>query len=171
LNIDQQRIYATGISNGGMMSFRLACQLSHKIAAIAAVTASMSETFSYEPSTPVSVLIINGTEDPLVPYNGGEIRLMRRTHGKVKSTSDTIFFWLTHNKCDHTPSQINRFNNIDGDGTSVNHKIYRNCQQKTEVILYTIEGGGLPEGLIGKTSQEIDATSTIWIFFKNHPKF
>ncbi|MBW1985109.1 MAG: polyhydroxybutyrate depolymerase, partial [Deltaproteobacteria bacterium] len=84
------------------------------------------------------------------------------------------------NKCDHTPSQINRFNNIGGVGTSVNHKIYRNCQQKTEVILYTIEGGGhtwpqgfqyLPEGLIGKTSQEIDATSTIWIFFKNHPKF
>ena len=180
LNIDQQRIYATGISNGGMMSFRLACQLSHKIAAIAAVTASMSETFTYEPSTPISVLIINGTDDPLVPYSGGEIRFLRRTHGKVKSTDDTFSFWRKHNKCDRTSLRVNRFNKIDSDGTSVNHKVYGNCQQKTEVILYSIEGGGhtwpqgfqyLPEGLIGKTSQEIDATSTIWIFFKNHPKF
>jgi len=179
LDIDQQRVYAAGISNGGMMSFRLASQLSHKIAAIAAVTASMSETFSYEPSMPVSVLIINGTKDPLVPYNGGKIQFMRRTHGKVKSTSDTFSFWRKHNTCPLTSLQIDRFNKID-DETSIKREMYENCQRNTAVILYTIEGGGhtwpqgfqyLPERLIGKTSQEIDATSTIWNFFKDYQKF
>jgi polyhydroxybutyrate depolymerase len=179
ISIDQQRIYVTGISNGGMMSYRLACQLSHKIAAIAAVTASMSETFSYKPSVPVSILIINGTDDPLVPYHGGTIQFMRRTHGKVLSTADTFSFWKKHNKCSSNRLRVDRFNKIDGDGTQVKREIYENCKKNTAVILYTIEGGGhtwpkgfqyLPEGFIGKTSQEIDATSTIWDFFKNHQK-
>ena len=161
------------------MSYRLASQLSHKIAAIAAVTALMSETFSYEPSNPVSVLILNGTEDPLVPYNGGIIQFLGRTHGKVLSTADTFSFWENHNKCASTNLQVNRFNNIKGDGTRVKCETYENCQNNTSVILYTIEGGGhtwpkgfqyLPENVIGRTSQEIDATSTIWNFFKTHKK-
>jgi len=180
-NIDRQRVYATGISNGGFMSFRLACELSDKVSAIAPVTAALSVDLAAtcSPTQPVSILLINGSEDPLVPWEGGEIRIGRQQRGEIWSTADTIEFWVRQNHCE-TPPDISQEPDRDpNDGTQVRQEHYLQCQRGTTVILYAIEGGGhtwpggwqyLPEALIGKTSREINATEVIWHFFQAHPR-
>ncbi|SVC08013.1 uncharacterized protein METZ01_LOCUS260867, partial [marine metagenome] len=94
--IDATRVYATGMSNGGYMSYHLACNLSHRIAAIASVTGSMSfETFDgCQPAQPTSVLQIHGTADSVVPINGDTW---------TKPIDDVIDYWVTYNGCDIEP--------------------------------------------------------------------
>lgn len=180
LNIDPKRVYITGISNGAMMSYRLACDLTEKIAAIAPVAGNIPQDIysSCSPSRPLSVLAINGVNDPLVPFAGGNITgpFGFKKLGKVLSTSDTIKFWVAHNHC--SSSRVTQEPDKDPkDGTRVKKEVYGNCQNGTEVILYTIEGGGhtwpggwqyLSEKIVGKTSRDIDANEVIWDFFKNH---
>ncbi|MBW1711124.1 MAG: hypothetical protein JRG97_15750 [Deltaproteobacteria bacterium] len=177
-NADPKRIYATGISNGGLMSYRLACELSDRIAAVAAVTANLTPEISRFPSKgPISILIMNGTEDPLMIYEGGEITFREMRLGKILSTAETVKFWLDRNQCQAKP-QITREPDLDPqDGTRVSREAYGPCKEGTEVILYTIEGGGhtwpggvqyLHERLIGKVSRDIDADKVIWEFFKRH---
>jgi polyhydroxybutyrate depolymerase len=179
MNIDKKRIYITGISNGGIMSFRLACELSEKITAIASVTASMPEKLASHcsPLRPISVLIINGMDDPLVPWEGGEIRFGRLRLGKVLSVSETVKYWVKHNKCSTSPQIFRQPDKDPFDGIRVRKEVYGQGREGTEVVLYTIEGGGhtwpggyqyLREGFIGKTSRDIDATEVIWNFFKRH---
>jgi polyhydroxybutyrate depolymerase len=107
-NIDKKRVYATGISNGAMMLFRLACELSGKITAIAPVAGSMPESLPSRcsPSRSISVLIISNTADPLVPWGGGEIRFGLRRFGKVLSVPETVKFWSTHSQCSSSPNII-----------------------------------------------------------------
>lgn len=177
LRIDPRRVYVTGISNGGLMSYRLACELSEKIAAIAAVTASLSEKWVARctPSAGVSILIMNGTEDPLVPWEGGDIHIGRRTFGKVLSTRDTLRFWVERNRCSPSAALVEAWDENKEDGTSVRREVYGICEHNVEVVLYTVEGGGhtwpggyqyLPEWIIGRTSMELNANETIWRFFK-----
>ncbi len=180
-NIDERRIYIVGISNGAMMSHRLACELSDKISAIASLIGSMPEAIleNCSPSEPISVLMMNGTEDPLVPYEGGEVTVGRRKIGKVLSVEKTIEYWVNHNDCSTTPEITWLEDKDTEDGTKTYYKKYTNGNKGTEVILYVIEGGGhtwsggsqyLPERIIGKTSRDFDATEVIWEFFKNHTK-
>ena len=94
--IDPHRVYATGISNGGFFSNRLACELGDKIAAIASVAATMPKPLVAEckPARPISVLYIQGTDDPLVPINGGTIGFVRgRGRGENISLADSAKFW------------------------------------------------------------------------------
>lgn len=179
LNIDKKRVYAVGISNGGMMSQRLACDLTEKITAIGVVASSMSENLSMvcKPTTPISVLIISGTEDPLVPFEGGDIGFGRLKLGRVLSVDETVRFWVDHNKCSSPPEIMWEPDRDPQDGTRVRKEVYGQCSDGTDVILYVIEGGGhtwpsgyqyLPESIIGKTSKDIDANETIWNFFKGH---
>ena len=97
-NVDPKRIYVTGISNGAIMSYRLACELSDKITAIAPVDGNMPLYIlpGCSPSRPISVLAINSTDDPLVPYNGGEIHgsIRRIKLGKVLSADESVMFWV-----------------------------------------------------------------------------
>jgi len=175
-NIDTNRIYATGISNGGIFSQRLGCELSGTIAAIASVAASMPETLATrcKPSTPISVLMIHGTDDPLIPYHGG---LLSRTilGGSVLSVPDTIRFWATHNKCSPTPQTIDMADRDPEDGTRTRAESYRQCTRGVRVELDTVEGGGhtwpggsqyLPQRLIGRATKDFDGTELIWDFFK-----
>ena len=177
--IDKRRIYATGISNGGLMSYRLACELTYQIAAIAAVASSMGENLSLScsPSRPISVLIINGIEDPLVPWEGGEIRLGPWGLGRVLSTSNTVKFWVGRNLCASSPLISWEPDRDPQDGTRVRKEVYASCRKGTEVILYAVIGGGhtwpggyqyLGEWIVGKTSRDIDANEVIWGFFKKH---
>jgi len=179
LNIDASRVYATGISNGGMMSYRLACELSRKVAAIAAVTASIAvdKAPMWSPSRPVPVLIIAGTADPLVPWDGGEIRLGGRTFGTVLSVPDTVRFWVEKNGCVTRPVVTQLPDADPTDGTTVRKEVYGSCRGGAEVVLYAVEGAGhtwpgglqyLPERVIGKTSREFNASEVIWQFFKAH---
>lgn len=179
LNIDETSIYATGVSNGAMMSCRLACELSDKIAAIAMVSGAMPEGLSRMclPSEPVSVLVISGTEDPWVLWGGGEIRVGRQNLGKTLSVSDTVQYWVTHNECSSWSGITWLPDRDPDDGTRVYKEVYTNGREGTEVVLYGIEGGGhtwpggpqyLSERIIGKTCRDIHASEIIWQFFAEH---
>jgi len=180
LNIDMKRVFVTGISNGGMMSHRLACELSDRIAAIAPVASSIPVNMAdiWNPSRAVSTLIINGTDDPLVPWKGGDIQLREMSLGNVLSVASTVEFWNTKNGCLVKPEITRLSERNASDGTSVWVETYSGCTNGTEVILFGIDGGGhtwpdsfqyADEHLIGKTSQEFDASEIIWQFFKDHP--
>ncbi|MBU7017912.1 MAG: phospholipase [Theionarchaea archaeon] len=176
-NIDENRIYATGISNGAMMSCRLACELSGKIAAIAMVAGAMPEELldCCAPSESISILIMNGTEDPLILWKGGEITVGRQSLGTTLSVSKTVQFWVDHNKC--TSPVIAWLPDIQDDGTRVRKEVYGYGENGIEVILYAIEGGGhtWPGGLqyaseyiISRTCYDINASEVIWQFFSEH---
>ena len=179
LNINPGRVYVTGMSNGAMMSYRLACEISEKIAAIAPVTGAIPEDIvpQCSPSKPVSVLAISGTDDPLVPWDGGDIKspFFHKPLGKVLSVHDSVNYWVIHNNCSPI-SNITWLPDLDpGDDTRVRREIYGEGDEGTKVILYAIEGGGhtWPDGLqylsesrIGKTCHDINANEVIWEFFK-----
>jgi polyhydroxybutyrate depolymerase len=182
-NINPKRVYVTGISNGAIMSYRLACELSHKITAIAPVDGNIPILLFPEcsPSEPVSVLAINNTDDPLVPFEGGEIygQFHRIKLGKVLSVDESIGFWVSRNMCSTTPVVAEEPDRDPKDGTRVIRKEYINDIDGTEVILYAVDGGGhtwpggfqyLPAWMIGKTSKDFDANEVIWSFFKNHSR-
>ncbi len=180
LPVDRRRVYATGISNGGLMSLRLARELADRIAAIAPAAASMSEQIVQmrDPARPISALLVAGTMDPLVPYGGGEIGFKRgQKIGKVVSVAETITYWATFNQCPPAPIITMEPDRDPQDGTRVRREAHGPCRDETEVILYAIEGGGhtwpggqqyLPARIVGRTSKDIDANEVIWSFFKRH---
>jgi polyhydroxybutyrate depolymerase len=175
--IDKKRIYATGISNGGFFSMRLACDLSRKFAAVAAVAATMPEPLLpvCKPSAPVSVMFIHGTKDPLVRIDGGPIGV-RRDRGSAVSLREAAEFW--RNRDGTSPkSAVHEITDKARDNTQVHREIFDAGREGSEVIVYTIEGGGhtwpggsqyLPAFVVGKVSQKLDATQVIWDFFKKH---
>jgi polyhydroxybutyrate depolymerase len=179
--VDRKRVYVTGVSNGAMMSYRLACELTDTISAIAPVVGALAANTvkTCSPSGAVAVLIIGGTADPLVPWEGGNIKFFRRKLGNVVSFADTLDFWVSHNRCPQTP-EVSWLPDTDPhDGTRVKKTIYRQCTQGVEVALYEIRGGGhtwpsgsqyLPEYLIGKTSRDFKGSEVIWKFFKKFSK-
>jgi polyhydroxybutyrate depolymerase len=176
--IDPDRVFVTGISNGGFMSYRLACELSLKIRGIAAVTAthSLSTGGKCRPERPVNIMVINGTDDPLVPYNGGEVMVLGSSRGRVISTDDTVRFWTGVNKCSGAAVVRDLPDNNTNDGTRVKKTSFGPCAGNARVVLYRIEGGGhtwpggmpyLPKRIIGNTSRQIDACDVIWEFFSS----
>ena len=180
-NADPKRVYVTGISNGAILSYRLACELSQKITAIAPVDGNIPYMLISEcsPSGPVSVLAINNINDPLVPFYGGEIqgRIKKVKLGKVLSTSESVGFWVKRNNCSELPVVTEEPDRDPKDGTRVKSTRYLNDNDGTEVILYAVDGGGhtwpggfqyLPAWIIGKTSRDIDANEVIWSFFRRH---
>jgi polyhydroxybutyrate depolymerase len=175
-NIDETRIYAAGISNGAMMSCRLACELSEKIAAVAMVAGAMPEELSFcSPPDFISVLVISGTDDPLVPWEGGEIQVGDLYLGKTMSVYDTVMHWVSHNAC--VTHMVTWLPDTHDDNTRVRKEVYGQGSQGTEVVLYAVEGGGhtwpggpqyASERLIGRTSYDISAAEVIWQFFTGH---
>lgn len=178
--IDEDRIYVTGLSNGGFMSTRLGCELSNRIAAIAPMISTFPEALYKKctPPGPVPVMIINGTEDPLVPYNGGEVIVGKKSRGKVLSTDETVKFWVSHNKCSPT-AHVKKMENTDDDNISSVQEVYVNKKRIPLVVLIKVLGGGhtvpggkqyLPEFVIGKVCDDFIAEEYIWEFFKIHSK-
>jgi polyhydroxybutyrate depolymerase len=179
--IDPKRVYATGISNGAMFSHRLATRLASRVAAIAPVAGGLPQPLlaSFDPQAPVSVLIVNGTLDPLVPYDGGEVRVFARSRGRVAGAQETAQRWSTHDGCSAGPVVEQVADNHAAQGCTTTRITYRNCAHATGVVLLRLNGGGhtwpggsqyLPERLVGKVCRDVDATALIWDFFKHHPK-
>ena len=174
--IDRKRVYACGISNGGFFSQRLICQLPEKIAAAASVVASMPADGACVPNQPVPIMFVLGTADPLVPFQGGLIKIPfgGGTRGAVKSASDTASYWLQFDCCPRLP-QTER--TMDGhDGTIVNYKSFGPGTANSELLFCTVEGGGhcwpggkqyLPKSIVGKTSS-VDGNQLILSFFERH---
>lgn len=181
LNIDPKRVYVTGMSNGGMMTYRIGCALAGKVAAIAPVTGNIPKNLSpsCSPDRPISVLAINNVNDPLMPFEGGDVTgpFGRKKLGKVLSARDSVGFWARHNQCSFPPDLTYALDPDPGDGTRIREEAYRGCRDNTEVLLYAVEGGGhtwpcglqyLKPRLVGKTSRDMDANQVIWEFFRRH---
>ena len=186
--VDQQRIYASGESNGGMMCFRLACELSDRIAAVGAVAADYPalHTECTGPVNPVSILIMNGTSDPIMPWDGGCIKNLRgkcwSNKGTVMSTQETVEFWRSFLQANAAPA-IDEFPDIDTtDNSTVTRGTYTSGSGGTEVVLYRINNGGHmyptmqwktsdAEGSLlpfGNQNHDIEGVDCIWEFFKRH---
>jgi polyhydroxybutyrate depolymerase len=179
--VDAQRVFATGISNGGFMSQSLAVKASNRIAAIGAVVAGMGESVaaSFSPTLPVSVLVINGTEDPLVPYAGGEVHFFRTKRGRTIGIEDVAAKWAAFNGCSSRPVVDHLPNLSPDDGCRVERRLFSGGKAGTEVVLLKIQGGGhtwpggsqyLPVAVIGRTCRDFSATRLIWEFFRTHPR-
>lgn len=180
--IDSRRVYATGISNGGFMSVRLALDLTDKITAVAPVTAQLSVALAeHTPGLPISIMIINGTADPIVPFDGGEVRLFdfSRSRGEIFSTAETVERFRRFNDCSATPGLVKLPDSEPDDGTAVEIETYANCVDDTEVILVRVVGGGhtwpggqqyLSPKMVGIVSQEINASEMILDFFLEHAR-
>ena len=168
LGVDPKRVYATGISNGAMFAYRLACDLPGTFAAVAPVAGALPAELApgCAHAAPVSVLAFQGTADPLMPYQGGGAGQRR-----VLSAERSLGFWATLAGCTGTPVTTDEPDRV-ADGTRVRHTTWLGCRDGRSVELYTIEGGGHtwpggPEAgrRVGRVTREIDATATIWGFF------
>lgn len=175
-NVDHNRIYAAGFSNGAAMVFRIGRELSDSLAAIACVA---STDWLEEPYTenPVSMLYMTGTSDPLNPIDGGEIFIGQTSYGVKPPVQQTIQKWTQMLNC---PADSNVIYNSDG----VTGRAYTQCMDGSEVDFYTIERmghwwpGWIPPdyypswrmNIFGKPSDKIQGTDVIWEFFNMHPK-
>lgn len=163
-NIDQQRIYSTGMSNGGFMSYLMACQ-SDRIAAIASVTGTMTDPTYNEcqPSRPMPVLEIHGTADDVVPYDG---------QINFRPIPEVIDYWVNFNHCDPTPVVTDVPDSDPADGATAVHYVYSGGDNGATVEHYKIIGGGhtWPGALfdIGVTCHDFSASQEIWRFFTQY---
>jgi polyhydroxybutyrate depolymerase len=176
--VDKNKIYIVGFSNGGFMSMRLAIELSDKITGAAAVSAQLSEAIQNKKMKEnVSFMLINGVQDPIVPYMGGEMKSFKfaKSRGTLLSTQETLNYFLDANECKGVMKK-QYINNKKFDKTSISIEKYDNCNHNTKVKLITVNGGGhtwpggmqyLPVKLIGKVSREIDAGKEVIDFFLN----
>ena len=155
--IDGNRIYVAGFSDGAMMAYRLASELSDRITAVASVEGTIgghipnSPLFTIrEPAQPVSIVVFHGTADTNVPYNGGD-----GTSGAYfLSVNESVSFWVRHDGCSKEPLK-----EVSGDTIK---ETYSGGRSGTEVVLFTIVNG--------TNTWPASATDEIWAFFKNHPK-
>lgn len=166
-NIDPKRIYASGMSNGGILSQRLACEAADIFAAVAPVAGTLNFP-QCNPSQPISVIEFHGTGDQHILYDGGAgpESLVNVDFASVK---DSIGFWTSFDGC-KSQSQSNSFEDIQ-------HEVWSGCKANTSVELYSVIGGGhtWPGGEAGRPqadqpTQTISASQLIWEFFAAHPK-
>lgn len=175
---DDKKIYCTGISRGAMFCYYLADTLNDRIAAIAPVCGSISKTLAaaYSFKKPIPVLIINGTADPLVSYNGGYGRMNGRNEGNEDAdmlpTEDLVNKIVALDNCNSEPKIFSLPNNNLNDGCTETESIY-NCN-KIKVDFIKIENGGhtwaggtqyLPKFLIGRLCEDFSASQKIFDFF------
>lgn len=172
VNIDLKRVYATGMSNGGMMCYRLASELSQRIAAIAPVSGTMAIERCH-PQHPVSVIHFHGTDDKRVPFDGPTEQMAKLV--AFRSVEDTIHIWARIDRCPRQP-RVTKIPDKAGDGTVVEERVYGPARNGAEVVLFVIKGGGhtwpgraWPIPWLGKTTRNISANDLMWDFFKQHP--
>lgn len=181
--IDMGRVYATGISSGALFAERLGCDLSQEIAAIAPVAGTMPAELAPDcrPAHPVASLHINGTEDPVMPFDGGAVADFggRAEGGMVLSAARTVGFWAQANGCRAagTPQLLPLI--TPPDPTQTVRTAYVDCPAHGPVMQLTVMGGGhaWPSGpqasrpaLIGQSSRQFDASVAITDFFLSLPR-
>jgi len=181
---DARRIYAMGMSNGGMFVQELGLLMADRLAAIAGACAQLPVPLAagFSPDAPLSVLMMNGTDDPIVPYQGGEVGMRRRwgrdkgkkkATGRVIATERNVRLWVAHNGLRFQPVITDLPNSAPGDGCRVQSRQWSGGASEAVVELYRIDGGGhtlpgraryLPEKVIGRVCRDIDSTDVIWRF-------
>ncbi|MGB2623960.1 MAG: PHB depolymerase family esterase [Candidatus Acidiferrum sp.] len=159
-NIDPKRVYVTGISNGAMLSYRLACELSGKIAAIAPVEGA--QDVECIPTDRVSLIVFHGTADHLVPFNGGSTPFQMGSERKDNSVAGAISFWVKKDGCSPTPEHA--------ESAEVHTDFYFGCQDGSAVALYAIQGGHHMWPGLRISGNHVPASEIMWQFFAAHPK-
>lgn len=164
-HIDPARVYSTGMSNGGFMSFTLACEQANRVAAIASVTGSITYTQQNNctPPRPVPVMQIHGTADPTVPYNGTNFSM---------PIDDVITHWIAHNNCNATPIETPIPDINTTDNCTTTRFDYGGCDENTAVVLYKVENGAhtWPGSIINfpGTSYDFNASVEVWRFLSQY---
>ena len=175
-NVDTNRVFATGLSNGGIMAYYLASELSDRIAAIAPVGGPLMMD-ACRPTRPVSVMHFHGTADEFAPFKGGfgKGALGRKGVTDFKSVDHSIQNWVKANGCDAKP-EIVPLPDKANDGMRVTRKTWGGGKDGSEVVLIEIEGGGHtwpgmepPVAMLGKSTKDISANDLMWEFFQKHP--
>lgn len=176
---DPTRIYATGISSGGMMAMRLACEHPGRIAAIAVVAGNEPVDVDCEPQMPVPALFFHGTNDRFVPYAGGDILQWANVdRGKVLSAAETAATWRKINGCTGEPHKERLVEGTRKGSLPVDKVTYAPCDG-APVERFIIRGGGhawpgakqapAADEILGPAGTDLIANTEIWDFFKAQP--
>jgi polyhydroxybutyrate depolymerase len=177
-NADPTQLYAAGISNGAFFSIYLATKLPGKFKAIAVVCGNILEDNkdSFSLPTPTSLLLMNGTGDPIVKYGGGAILSERAGRGRSVSTDYTITAWLMADHISLPATQEKMPDKDINDGCTATRYTYHNEGDSVSVVLIKIENGGhtwpggkqyLPRFIIGQVCRDFNAEEVIWNFFES----
>ncbi|HEY4219827.1 MAG TPA: hypothetical protein VGO62_00760, partial [Myxococcota bacterium] len=181
LVLDDSRIFATGISDGGAMAERLACERSTRIAAIAPVAAGnqVAEVQGCSTALPVPVLEIHGSTDPCWNFAQGKGTCLQDDGGVKVGVNETIAGWVERNGCVGDVSNETIKDVDKSDGTTSSKEIHGGCVNDADVVLLKVQGGGHTwpggfqydgQGTIGAVARDFSASSEVWSFFKAHPR-
>lgn len=177
--VDPAAVFIVGVSDGAMMAHRFACERTSRLRAFTAVIGAMPHNVARRRggcgTRALSVLMINGTDDPIVPWDGGVVRFDGVKLGKVLSIPKTFELWKRHAGC-----QSDRVSLIPDfapdDGTRIERTKAIGCRDDAKVELFAVRGAGhtwpsgwqyLPKTMIGATSNDIDASIATWRFFQS----
>lgn len=177
--VDAKRVYATGFSNGAIFVHYLAAKLPARLAAVASVSGGIAEPLAreFKPAAPLSIFIIHGSKDALVPFEGGDVDY--GGFGCIISTTKAVEMWIKCNAIDAKPESGMLPDINTKDNCRVSWSRWISKANQSEILLYTIEGGGhtwpggsqfLPVNVIGNVDRDFNATEAIWDFFKKHPQ-
>jgi polyhydroxybutyrate depolymerase len=160
------------MSNGGMMSYRLASELSDRIAAAAPVAGTIAIEES-KPKRPVPIIHFHGTKDTFVPFELAKGKTPSSM--KLKGVDDSIQTWVKLNACEEKPKTD--VLSKDGDEMKVTRTTYGGGKDGAEIVLIVIEGGGHtwpgmqpPVAFLGKSAMNISANDLMWEFFQKHKR-
>ncbi len=173
--VDRSRIHATGTSNGGNMVIRLAMEVPEQFAAVAASNPIDNEC--REQRQAISILFMNGTADPLLPYQGGRVGKEQHGRGAALSTPNSVAYWIEVNGAQETPNRFQLADRDARDRSSVIRHSHANHSNNTEAILYEVVNGGhtepsgqeryrrLYKRIVGNQNHDIEMAEEVWRFF------
>jgi polyhydroxybutyrate depolymerase len=181
---DPRRIYVTGLSNGGAMTMTMACARADLFAAAASVIINFTDAMASacRPAKPVPMLMINGTADPLIPYEGGR-GTSRLAMPGFWSTARTFAFWRRVNGCETQDAEVADLPHRDGSDPTTVTRIASHCPPGRDAVLYRVNNGGhrmpatssevrfprIANMLFGPQNRDIDGAGIIWEFFRKYP--
>ena len=181
---DPKRIYVAGLSNGGAMTTTLVCARAGLFAAAGSVIINLTDESAgaCHPSRPVPILVMNGTADPLIPYQGGRGTSRFAVDG-FWSTEKTVRFWRRANGCEPQDADVTGLDDRDRTDQTMVTRISSRCPQGRDVLLYRVNDGGhrmpgsfpdarfprLANALLGPQNRDLDGAETIWAFFRKFP--
>jgi len=175
---DPQRVYLVGMTDGGMMAMRAASAATRSFAAIATVNATMPVDLAAEcaPMAQMPIMMIAGTADPIVPFDGGEVSLFDEPAGDVLGALATADAWQQNNGCLEGPKLRDVTDREPTDGSKVQIHEWHKCRAKAIVQLYEIRRGGhswpgtgkqlarMRSFVLGRPNMDFDASAVIWDF-------
>jgi polyhydroxybutyrate depolymerase len=178
--VDSGAVYLTGASNGAGMTYRLMCEAGDRFAAAAVVMGGpmlAGVAAGCEAAVPMPLMIIHGTDDRFLPWEGGEIQVIPGRAFTLLSVEESLAFWRARNDCSDS-AQTTPVDDVEpNDGTTTTRLAYEDCGSGAVTILYRVEGGGhtwpgrpdsYPEFIVGRTARDFSASEVIWEFFTRH---